>query len=247
VAKSLLFLSVGSAEHRIDSRDIEAMDSLIVRLPVIATAMIIGIAGMFLPPLGMLISKWVVLGAFIDAHSIISPFLILSLAFGSSLNLFFWMKWVGKIISPPIKRDKQRLGLSGDESIVLCLLSVLTIAACFTFPQITTYFIEPYIHSSYVANLISQNYLMLAFMMLMIFLLPVSLIFTAKKPRKVTPYLSGRNAEDPIQYQDTYGVAQAISLKNYYFATVFPENRVLVIGGILTSVLLAAAFVGFLL
>ena len=55
VAKSSLFLCVGSVEHIIDSRDIEAMDSLVSRVPAIAYAMIVGIGGMFLPPLGMLV------------------------------------------------------------------------------------------------------------------------------------------------------------------------------------------------
>ena len=59
VTKSLLFLCVGTAEHNIGSRDIEDMDGLFVRMPRLAMFMMIGIAGMFLAPFGMLISKWV--------------------------------------------------------------------------------------------------------------------------------------------------------------------------------------------
>ncbi len=67
VAKSLLFLSVGTVEHQIHSRDIEDMDGLIVTMPKVAAMILIGIAGMFLAPFGMLISKWASLRAFIDA------------------------------------------------------------------------------------------------------------------------------------------------------------------------------------
>ena len=42
------------------------MNGLIVRMPKIAAMMVIGIAGMFLAPFGMLISKWAAIRAFID-------------------------------------------------------------------------------------------------------------------------------------------------------------------------------------
>ena len=58
--------------------------------------MVIGIAGMFLAPFGMLISKWAAIQAFIDA-----PFglaFVVILIFGSALTLFFWAKWMGKLL-----------------------------------------------------------------------------------------------------------------------------------------------------
>ncbi|MDF2632413.1 MAG: echA, partial [Caproiciproducens sp.] len=58
VSKSLMFLSVGAVENSTGSRNIEDMHGLIVKLPELAFVMIIGIAGMFLAPFGMLISKW---------------------------------------------------------------------------------------------------------------------------------------------------------------------------------------------
>ena len=45
ISKSLMFLSVGTVEHRIRSREIEDMNGLIVRMPRIAAMMVIGIAG----------------------------------------------------------------------------------------------------------------------------------------------------------------------------------------------------------
>ncbi|HJJ91955.1 MAG TPA: proton-conducting transporter membrane subunit, partial [Methanocorpusculum sp.] len=67
VAKCLLFLCVGAVEHKIGSRDIEDMDSLLVRQPILAVMMVVGIAGMYLAPFGMLISKWAAIEAFISA------------------------------------------------------------------------------------------------------------------------------------------------------------------------------------
>ncbi len=54
VTKSLLFLCVGTAEHNMDSRNIEDMDGLFDRMPRLAACMMIGISAMFLAPLGML-------------------------------------------------------------------------------------------------------------------------------------------------------------------------------------------------
>ena len=56
VAKALLFLCVGAVEHKIGSRDIEDMDGLLVRLPLLATMMVIGICGMYLAPVVKMIS-----------------------------------------------------------------------------------------------------------------------------------------------------------------------------------------------
>jgi ech hydrogenase subunit A len=61
LAKCLLFLCVGIVEHKLHSRDIEAMSGLLLKLPRLGIMMLIGMAGMFLAPFGMLISKWAVL------------------------------------------------------------------------------------------------------------------------------------------------------------------------------------------
>ncbi len=108
VSKGLLFLSVGTIEHKIGSRDIEDMNGLIALYPGLGIVMLVGILGMFLAPFGMLISKWATLQAFIDVQP---PLLALLLAFGSAPTLFFWTKWMGKIVSIPqdaLKGEKRR-------------------------------------------------------------------------------------------------------------------------------------------
>ena len=90
VSKSLMFLSVGAVENCTGSRNIEDMHGLIVKLPGLAYVMIIGIAGMFLAPFGMLISKWAALKAYVDSGSIL---LVIFLVFGSATTLFYWTKW----------------------------------------------------------------------------------------------------------------------------------------------------------
>jgi ech hydrogenase subunit A len=248
VAKSSLFLCVGSVEHVIDSRDIEAMDSLVSRVPGITYAMVIGIGGMFLPPLGMLVSKWVVLGAFIDAHSVISPFLILMLAFGSAFNLFFWAKWLGKIISPipGVKRAPLRVPLMEIGSV--WVLALVVIGTTFAFPWIVQWLISPFVASAQLTLLIKNDYWILAFMIVMLVLLPAGLTLRSNKARWITPYLAGRNSpEDPEKFTNTFGYPTATGMKNMYFAGAIREPVWMLWGGIASAVLIALMFMGGLL
>ena len=84
VSKSMLFQSVGATENTLGSRDIEDMHGLIIRVPKLAYIMGIGIAGMYLAPFGMLISKWLALKAFVDSGNVI---LVLCIAYGSATTM----------------------------------------------------------------------------------------------------------------------------------------------------------------
>ena len=76
-----LFQSVGATENRLGSRAIEDMHGLIIKIPKLAYIMGIGIAGMYLAPFGMLISKWVALKAFVDSGNVL---LVIFIAYGSA-------------------------------------------------------------------------------------------------------------------------------------------------------------------
>ncbi len=140
-AKCLLFLCVGVVEHRLHSRDIEAMSGLILNMPRVAVMMLIGMAGMFLAPFGMLISKWAVLKAVVDAAPALSVFIV----FGSAATLFFWVKWMGKLLEVMRPRQVVEGRLALGETVALYGLSAVTFLACLFFPLISSYLIEPYV------------------------------------------------------------------------------------------------------
>jgi len=96
ISKSLLFLTGGSVEHQIGSRNVEDMDILLQVSRRLSVYMIVGIAGMFLAPFGMLISKWVAMKAFIDSKNILT---VIILGYGSATTLFYWTKWMGKLVA----------------------------------------------------------------------------------------------------------------------------------------------------
>ncbi|MEI8346123.1 MAG: proton-conducting transporter membrane subunit, partial [Pseudomonadota bacterium] len=164
ITKCLLFLCVGSLENKSSSRDIEHMDSLIVRSPMLGWMMLVGMAGMFLAPFGMLVAKWVVIKAILDNQA----FFLIFLLFGSAATVFFWGKWMGRIIAIPDQKDHPKFTFFADEKVVLYTLTVMTFIACGIFPLISNYLITPYLKltQNFTDLNIGQGNLTVMFLML---------------------------------------------------------------------------------
>ena len=172
VAKCLLFLCVGVVEHKLHSRNIEDMSGLVIHMPRVAVMMLIGMAGMFLAPFGMLISKWVVLRAVVDAW----PPLCVFIVFGSAATLFFWVKWMGKLVEVVEPQPRLAREISVGESVALYGLSVATFLSCLLFPLMSTQYVEPFVRGLYghVGTLGFGNNVFLAVLMGLVMLFPLS-------------------------------------------------------------------------
>lgn len=230
IAKSLLFLCVGTVEHRIGSRDIEQMSGLIMRMPKVTVMMLVGIAGMFLAPFGMLITKWVAIEAFIDA-----PFgliFVAILAFGGSITVFFWSKWMGKLISVTPEAQNVESTVSREKWIVLSALTALTILVCLLFPLISGMLVEPFVFEVYgQATMLDQdNILIMVMMLFLLMVMPFSLLIHGKKPKLVTPYMGGRTTTADLHFAGSMGIVQETKLSNYYLSDIFGEEK-LAMGG----------------
>ncbi len=243
VAKSLLFLSVGVIEHKIGSRDIEDMDHLITLMPKVAAMMIIGMSGMFLAPFGMLISKWVTLKAFIDFN----PILAIMLAYGSAATLFFWTKWMGKIIVIRYDKDNLEKMVSGWEWFSLTTLSILSLVVCILFPAISTNILAPYTKEIFgfspTADYINMI-IITAIMIGLIVMLPLGLIYDAyfnKNYKRVGTYFGGLNFTKST-YTDSMGELRRTELKNYYLQGFFGEPKLLLTGIIVSTILIIIMF-----
>jgi ech hydrogenase subunit A len=221
VAKCLLFLCVGVVEHQLHSRDIEAMSGLILKMPRVAVMMLIGMAGMFLAPFGMLISKWAVLKAVVDAYPALSVFIV----FGSAATLFFWVKWMGKLLEvvSPHTRVEQELGLG--EAIALYGLSAATFLACLCFPLISSHFIEPYVVGVYglSAHMSQGNIIIMLIMMAMILLFPMSFINYGRGVKVMDAYLGGANLQSSVRFLGSDHQGQAVTMNNYQLRSVLSE------------------------
>lgn len=240
VAKSLLFLCVGVIEHKLGSRDIEDMDHLIVRLPRLTAVMVIGMAGMFLAPFGMVISKFATIKAFVNTN----PWMAIILAYGSAATLYYWVKWMGKVIS--IKYGEIELKehwISTWEWITLTTLAVATVAVCLAFPLISFRVIDPFIKEVYrmipsVDPFAIQ--VILVIMVGLLIILPLGLFYYAvvgKQYKRVGTYLGGANV-DNVTFEGAMARRQSADLKNYYLEKYFGENVLFDAG-----IFLALAFV----
>ncbi|MCU0608756.1 MAG: hypothetical protein MUF22_03180 [Chitinispirillaceae bacterium] len=241
VSKGLLFLGVGTIEHKIGSRDIEDMGGLIAYRPGLAAVMLIGILGMFLAPFGMLISKWATLRAFIDVNP---PVLAILLAFGSAPTLFFWTKWMGKIISVPQKSPVANDRVSGDEWVALGVLALLTVVACAFFPLLTQGVIDPYVISIFgqTLSLTQGNMIIMIIMLGMMLVLPLLFAMYPKKWRFSPTYLAGANVTGSVSYRGAMFAEREVGIKNYYLTGFLDERAMTVMSVVVTSIILIAMF-----
>lgn len=244
VSKSLLFLCVGTVEHQIGSRDIEDMNGLITRMPKVAVMMLIGMAGMFLAPFGMLISKWAAIRAFIDApYGVI---FVIILAFGSALTVFFWAKWMGRLISvpPPVENAEQRV--SRTEWLVLSFLAGLVVLATVLFPLISSYLVEPWLLTIYghVTLLAQENVAIMLIMLFLLMVLPVSMLHYKKNHRQLKPYMGGMTTTTRMHFTGAIGIDREVTLGNYYLENYFGESKMSKIGVPLCIILLVVMFAG---
>jgi len=220
VAKALMFLCVGTVDHQTGSKDIEDMEGLISRMPFVTVAMLIGLSGMFLAPFGMLISKWAVIEALANRSPIFPPIVI----FGGSLMLFFWTKWMGKLVTVQGKQPNQEKGI-GIEWIALWGLSFLTILSCACYPVIGKWWLEPVF--GWNPMLYENVELTVGIMLGLMVLPPIIFLIRRRNLVYVPPYLGGANVSDPNQFRNSLGCDQAWSFKNYYLVRFFGEKRLL--------------------
>ncbi len=240
VAKALLFLSVGTVEHNLGDRVIESMDGLITKMPVVAVGMVIGIAGMFLAPFGMLISKWAALEGLVTANPILTVFV----AFGSAATLFFWTKWLGKIIMIKEKPAGFEAKIPTSEKFTLTTLAILTVVACLGFSLISKYSLEPFIFANYgnTYMLSQSNVAILVMMMAFVIVLPLSLLF--HKDINYRPqYLAGTNTGEKEKFYGSLGLTREITLRSFYLSNIFGEEKLFKLG-VISSILLIIIMFG---
>jgi ech hydrogenase subunit A len=222
VSKCLLFLCVGAVEHRLHSRNIEDMSGLILRMPHVTIMMLIGMAGMFLAPFGMLISKWAVLKAVVDA----APLLSVLVAFGSSATLFFWVKWMGKLVEviQPGLQEKEEFASS--EALALYGLAAATFLTCLLFPLISSFLVEPSVIEVYgqSASLSPGNITIMMMMMALVMLFPFAFCRRNSGVKVVDAYLGGANVDRSVTFLGSANAVEEVTMHNYYLRDLMSET-----------------------
>ena len=243
IAKSLLFLCVGTAEHHIGSRDIEDMDLLFDRMPRLARFMMLGIMCMFIAPFGMLVAKWATLVSFVDMDQVA---LVIILAFGSAATFMFWAKWLGKLAGIAGEPENVEVTVHKSEWASLLLMAALLVVACVTLPLISAYLVEPYVVSVYgiLGQDIATDNLWIASICVAIVVIVLFAGMGGSKARKVDVYLAGvsRGSEERA-FQNALSGTTVATARNWYMDDVFGEKRIAPVGVVFNSIIMAAAFV----
>ncbi|MDF2942495.1 MAG: hypothetical protein K0S01_1353 [Herbinix sp.] len=246
VSKSLLFISVGSIEHQIGSRNVEDMDILLDVSRKLSLYMLIGIAGMFLAPFGMLISKWVAMKAFIDSNNILT---VIILAYGSAATLFYWSKWMGKLVSNANSKGTTKHKFHLDEEVPIFIHAVLVVVSCFTFPLISKYALVPYLSDLFgnttLVPIGTSDVKIMLYMLSMFIILPISFIpiYKMNKRRRVPIYMAGENTGDNETFYGAAGVTQKLELRNWYMEGYFGVKRLSFWSNIITIGILCAGVI----
>ena len=238
ITKSLLFLCVGTAEHHIGSRMIEDMDGLFVRMPKVAMFMIIGIAGMFLAPFGMLISKWATMTSFVDSGNFI---LVGIICFGSAVTAFYWLKWMGKLSAVVAGETDIEQSVHKSETFVHMTLAILTVVVCLIFTLISLYALVPYLEGVFggvTDGLLSSSNMIIMVIMLAVLVLLAAMFFGKSKKSEVPIYLSGVNTGDNRTYYGSMQKEVQFTLRNWHMESIFGEHRMNVIGDVLSVAVL---------
>lgn len=231
VSKSMLFQAVGAIENATGSRDVETMHGLIIKLPHLAMIMIVGIAGMFLAPFGMLISKWVVLKSFIDSSSIIGILLVFFICFGSATTLFYWTKWLCKVMTYDTNAKHMDDCTSWGQWISLTSHAVLMMLICVILPIVSSHVLVPYTESVFGGS--SNSFIQHSDVIIMIVMLFVVLIvpfFAMAKVKSLVAkqslnYISGINLGDNTTFENSFKGETKTFHTSWYMTEIFGADR----------------------
>ncbi|MCR5416020.1 MAG: NADH-quinone oxidoreductase subunit L [Pseudobutyrivibrio sp.] len=230
VSKSMLFQCVGAIENTTGSRDVEDMQGLASIFPKLACILMIGIAGMFLAPFGMLISKWAALKAFIDTNSVyVSTLMVMFICFGSATTMFYWTKWMSKILGAS-PREKSRDLTKKNEYISMFFHAVLVIALILGFPWLSQNVLKPLTNSMFgtdVQVISYQNIIIMIVLLVGIFVIPCLNYFMTKnqKAKQVITYMGGANAGDNMSFISSTGDAKEMHISNFYMEDIMGEKK----------------------
>ena len=238
ITKSLLFLCVGTAEHHIGSRMIEDMDGLFDRMPRLARCMIVGIAGMFLAPFGMLISKWGCMVSFVDSGNIL---LIGCICFGSAVTAFYWLKWMGKLTAVVAGEESVEYDVHKTETFVHITLVVLVVLVCLLFPLMSSYLLVPYLELTFgglAGGIMSSGNMLIMVIMVAVIVLMALFGFGKTSKPQVPIYLAGANTGDNRSYYGSMQKEVQFSLRNWHMEKYFGEPKMNLIGDVLCVAML---------
>jgi ech hydrogenase subunit A len=239
ISKALLFLATGTIEQYIGSRDIEDMEGLSVKMPILSGITVAGMLSMIAAPFGVIIAKW----GGIEATSTIniwSALILPLLVIGSSATTVFWAKWIGRMIChvPDVKPARYEKMVSAYHGVLLTLVVLAAGISLAVIPMFNNLIAPALNEAGYdIAQAFTSNGFALKTSVGIIVAWPLFIIMTLAVVLpaliiKVDPksthaaYMSGENLEVGRNQFLSVG-DQPVELKTsgYYLENLFGEKR----------------------
>ncbi len=235
VSKALLFLAAGAIEQRLGTREIERMESLVLRMPFTTMLTVLGVLTMLLPPFGVLVSKWAALES-----AAREPVAMVLFVLGSAFTVVFWVRWIGRLVAvepgrePELRETMPRLFLYPMVGIAL-----LAVALSLLVTQVMLRFVAPVVASyqemgspgfqATVTDLESRvgSFPILGLTLALLIAGALALVLAAGRRKPAVPYLCGEPpTEGPILAARGAGdEPAAVRVSPTYLERFFSEDR----------------------
>ncbi len=246
LAKGLLFLTVGTIENRLYTKNMENFDALLSLMPRVSSLVLIGIAGMFIAPFGMIVAKWSAIRAFLEVPGITGAAAILVLAFGSSLTIFYWGKLLIKVMSARRQTDYERSierRVTRYEWASETAMAVGVLAATCLIAPISNHVVGPWALSAFSAAprvFLAIDPATLLLMMSAVVFLPALAWWSWRHPTydHADFYASGRSANAGHVMGAAMGGIHRVTLRGYYLNGVVNGGVVFRVGTLACAALI---------
>jgi len=248
VAKGLLFLVVGTIENRFYTKDMENFDALLSRLPKVSVLALIGISGMFIAPFGVVVAKWTAIRAFLEVPGWQGAGLLVIMAFGSSLTIFYWGKLLIKVLAMrPVTEHERSIErrVSRFEWLTETTLAVGVIAVAAFIGVISEQVVGPQALATFNGTsgaFLHVEPMMLVTMVVALLFLPTLALWASRQKRydMADFYAAGRPVTSAGVMGAALGGARTVTLRNYYLEGVVNGGLVFRAGTVVCGVLLVA-------
>lgn len=256
LSKGLLFMCVGSIEQKIGSRNIEDMRGLFSIMPKTTIVTVIGMITMFLPPFGVLLSKWMA----IEACSK-QPLVVVMLALGSAFTVVFWARWAGLLLSSTFSEEEMKKEVqSWFVSIPLTALAALSVVTSLLVVGVYTRMVQPVVQKYYSEGIYLTgsgglfNEIGAFAIYPVFFILVAGLIYAIRAASRIrersysAPYMSGIQLREGEQFgfNGPLGIFVPFKSGNYYLRDYIGEERILtginIVGIGIIIILMAGVF-----
>lgn len=248
VAKSLLFLVVGTLENRLYTKELERFDHLLWRFPRASGLALVGVAGMALAPFGLVVAKWTAMRALLELSDWRGPVFLLGLAYGSAATIFFWTKLLAKLVAAR-RVSAEELAIEGRVSRLewasLGTHAALVLGLTFGLGVLSDHLVAPHAWAAFGAAphaLLHVSPFVIALLGAALLALPALAFALHRRGRYelADVYLCGRPASEAHETWGASGEQAPVSLRNYYLTGLLDGRAVFQVGTALGAIAVVA-------